>query len=124
MQVYRVYKHPTKGFAALPSGFNWTAAAFSLLWALGNNLWGPSTLLFIGWGSCIAGIVAGIQMNLQILSLAFLAVAVLLPLWAGMNAMDWLEGNLKKKGFHLVNKVRAQSANGAIRTTQQKKGNR
>ena len=122
MQVYRVYHHPTKGYAALPSGFNWSAAIFSVIWTASNSLWGPSSLLFIGWSACIAGIAIGSNMGMQMLALTFLALAVTLPLWAGMNAMSWLENNLKKKGFLLVNKVRAQSPSGAIKTTQQKSG--
>lgn len=120
MQIYRVYQHPQRGYAAITSGFNWSAAVFSLIWTLSNNLWGPSFLLFLGWSASIAGIVTGGAMNLAIVSLAFVGLAVLMPLWAGMSAMNWLDGNLQKQGYNLVNKVRAQTSQGAIMTTQRK----
>lgn len=124
MQVYRVYHHPVQGYAAITSGFNWSAAVMNLFWTLSKSLWGPSFLLLIGWIACIVGVVAGGRMNLQILALAFVALGVLLPLWSGMSAMGWQEKQLKKKGYNLVNKVRAKSANGAIHTTRQKAGGR
>lgn len=120
MQIYRVYQHPQRGYAAITSGFNWPAAIFSLIWALSNSLWLPSFLLFIGWCATIAGIAFSGLMNLPMVSLAFVGLGALMPLWAGMNAMDWLEGNLKNQGYNLVNKVRAQSSQGAIMTTQRK----
>lgn len=124
MQVYRVYHHPTQGYAAITSGFNWSAAVMNLFWTMSNSLWGPSFLLLIGWIACIAGIVTAGRMNLQMLALTFVALGVLLPLWSGMSAMGWQEKQLKKKGFNLVNKVRAKSGNGAIHTTRQKAGNK
>lgn len=120
MQVYRVYQHPVQGYATLVSGFNWPAAIFSLLWTLANNLWGPSFILLLGYGFCLAGVVAGMQMNLTLLAMTFLAIAVFLPIWAGMSAMKWQEQKLAKQGYRLVHKVRAQSAQGAIQTTQRK----
>lgn len=120
MQIYRVYQHPKQGYAAITSGFNWTAAVFSLIWTLSNNLWGPSALLFLGWSCAIAGIVFGGVVNLPLLSLTFVGLAVLMPLWAGMNAMSWLDKGLQKQGYNLVNKVRANTSQGAIMTTQRK----
>ena len=120
MQIYRVYKHPQRGYAAITSGFNWTAAVFSLIWTLSNNLWGPSFLLFLGWSSAIAGVLIAGAVNLPMLSLTFVGLAVLMPLWAGMNAMSWLDKGLQKQGYNLVNKVRAQTSQGAILTTQRK----
>ncbi|WP_028304174.1 hypothetical protein [Oceanospirillum maris] len=120
MQIYRVYKHPQRGFAAITSGFNWSAAVFSLMWTLSSSLWGPSFLLLLGWVFAIAGITAGGIMHLPMVSMAFLGLATLLPLWAGMSATNWLEGNLKKQGYSLVNKVRANTSQGAIVTTQRK----
>ena len=120
MQIYRVYQHPQRGFAAITSGFNWSAAIFSLMWTLSCSLWGPSFLLFIGWSVAVSGIVAGGILHLPMISMAFLGLATLLPLWAGMSATNWLEGNLKKEGYSLVNKVRASTSQGAIVTTQHK----
>ncbi|MDX1319533.1 MAG: hypothetical protein R3204_07600 [Oceanospirillum sp.] len=120
MQIYRVYQHPQRGYAAITSGFNWTAAIFSLIWTLSNNLWGPSFLLFLGWSVSIAGVVIAGAMNLPMVSMTFVGLAVLMPLWAGMNAMKWLEKGLHKQGYNLVNKVRAQTSQGAIMTTQRK----
>lgn len=120
MQIYRVYQHPVQGYTALTSGFNWSAAIFSLIWTLANNLWGASVILFLGYSASIAGVVIGMQMNLTLLALTFLAIVVLLPIWTGMNAMTWQAQKLGKQGYHLVNKVRAQSALGAIQTTQRK----
>lgn len=120
MQIYRVYQHPQRGYVAITSGFNWTAALFSLIWTLSNNLWGPSFLLFLGWSAAIAGVVVGGAMNLSIVALGFVGLGVLMPLWAGMHAMRWLDKNLQKQGYHLVNKVRAQTSQGAIMTTQRK----
>jgi len=120
MQIYRVYQHPQRGYVAITSGFNWPAAIFSLIWTLSNNLWGPSTLLFLGWSASIAGIFAAGAMHLPMISLTFVGLATLLPLWAGMNAMRWQEAGLKKQGYNLVNKVRAKTSRGAIVTTQHK----
>ncbi|WP_086481082.1 hypothetical protein [Oceanospirillum sanctuarii] len=120
MQIYRVYQHPQRGYAAITSGFNWTAALFSLIWTLSNNLWGPSFLLFLGWSASLAGIFIAGAMNLPMVSMAFVGLAVLMPLWAGMNAMNWLDKGLRKQGYNLVNKVRAQTSQGAITTTQRK----
>ncbi|MFG1488490.1 hypothetical protein ABMA58_04515 [Oceanospirillum sp. HFRX-1_2] len=120
MQIYRVYQHPQRGYAAITSGFNWTAALFSLIWTLSNNLWGPSFLLFLGWSTALAGIFIAGAMNLPMVSMTFVGLAVLMPLWAGMNAMNWLDKGLHKQGYNLVNKVRAQTSQGAIMTTQRK----
>ncbi|OOV88839.1 hypothetical protein [Oceanospirillum linum] len=120
MQIYRVYQHPQRGYAAITSGFNWTAALFSLIWTLSNNLWGPSFLLFLGWSTSIAGIFIAGMMGLPMVSMTFVGLAVLMPLWAGMNAMKWLDQGLQKQGYNLVNKVRAQTSQGAIMTTQRK----
>ncbi|OPX56499.1 hypothetical protein SAMN02745127_01866 [Oceanospirillum multiglobuliferum] len=120
MQVYRVYQHPVQGYAALVSGFNWSAAIFSMLWTMANNLWGPSFILLLGYGFCLTGVIVGMQMNLTLLALTFLAIAVFLPIWSGMSAMTWQEQKLAKQGYRLVHKVRAQSAQGAIQTTQRK----
>lgn len=120
MQIYRVYHHPHQGYTAITSGFNWAAAAFSLIWTLSNNLWTPSALLFLGWSAGITGMLVTKTFNMPELSMTFLAIAVLMPLWAGMQATLWQDKQLQKKGYHLINKVRAQTAKGAIQTTQQK----
>lgn len=120
MQIYRVYQHPQKGYAAITSGFNWTSALFSLIWTLSNNLWGPSFLLFLGWSASIAGILVAGAMNLPMVSMAFVGLAVLMPLWSGMNATNWLDKSLRQQGYNLVNKVRAKTSQGAIMTTQRK----
>lgn len=120
MQIYRVYHHPQQGYTSFVSGFNWLAAIFSLLWTLANNLWGPSAMLFLGWSIGLSGVFIARYIDLPMLSLAFLAIAVLMPLWAGMYAMRWQDAYLQKKGYKLISKIRAHSAQAAIATAQKK----
>ena len=114
MQIFHVYQHPQRGYLAITSGFNWAAAIFSLIWTLSNNLWGPSFLLLIGWSSVTAGITAAGVMGLPMISLVFVGLGALMPLWAGMKATEWLETRLQKQGYNLINKVRAQTAQGQL----------
>ncbi len=115
MQVYRVYRHRTKGYKAVPTGFSFSAFVTSFIWAAANSLWGKAFLLFLGFISMIVAVGAGVHLNFPMLSLSGVAGLAILPLWSGMQGQQWICGSLESQGYNLVLRIRSLDAAAAIK---------
>ena len=119
MSTFRVYKHPTQGFATVKEGFSWPALCFGPLWLLFKQLW----LFAVAWitASVILSSIEGISDEVGMASERMTVVYLLvgggyLALWLipAFRGNSWRAKNLPKRGYKLVTTVQAKTADVAV----------
>ena len=130
MREHKVYKHETKGYAAVKVGFAWYGFLFSIIWLIFKSLffWLASiTILLIIFASVFDFSENTILKPITLYSAKeWLMVAFVLgiPILVGFKGNKWISGNLENKGYHLIQKIPTTSIKEAIIQTQNEKSNK
>ena len=125
MRVYKVYKHPKKDtYEAIKIGFAWPPFLcsflifpFGLLWLLDRRLYLISILYAIPYlflnalNSEIRVLVNEVSIKVYLLILCIYFLPWLL---VGFKGNQWSHNNFKKKGYPLIQTVKARTTKSAI----------
>lgn len=101
---------PQDGPVLIKEGFNWPAAAFTVVWALWSRLWWPAGIIFV-FGALLT-VVADLLGADQIIQTA---ASIGLAIIVGYCANDWHRIKLRRAGFHIQGVVVADNLDGARR---------
>lgn len=114
MKTFEVYSHPAHGYEAVKSGFSWPAFFFTWIWAFSKGLviHGFATIVVF---ATLFGLEKyyegqrqpGAQVYMMLLQFG---LACLL----GIAGNTWRVDRLKKRGFHHIKTLEAQTAYAAI----------
>ena len=125
MKVFKVYKHPKKDtYEAIKIGFDWPPFLcsflifpFGLVWLLGRRLYLISILYAIPYlflnalSSEIRVLVNEVSIKVYLLILCIYFLPWLL---VGFKGNQWAHNNFKKKGYPLIQTVKARTRKSAI----------
>jgi hypothetical protein len=108
MKIYAVYIRPEAGAQQKPvfikEGFNFAALVFTAFWALYQRLWVPMLLMAafeVGLGAMV---------HTKILSLPSIGALNLgYHVIVGMQANDWVQSRLRRRGYVLADIAAADS---------------
>jgi hypothetical protein len=119
MKQFRVYKHPTLGFAAVKVGFSWPAFFFNGLWMLVKQPWTWAGMWFVAYGTLvlITAVANASHAEAALLRLlAFLLVIAYftLLLVPGLKGNKWCGAALIKRGYNSLATVEAKTPAFAI----------
>jgi hypothetical protein len=119
MKLFRVYAHPTKGLDAVKAGFSWPAFFFGFYWMLVKKLWGLAGIWFAMY--FFLGLVDDLTESAQsrpdlqtLMSLVLVVFYFALWLIPGFKGNEWRTQNLDRRGYELLNAVRAEHPDAAI----------
>ena len=115
MRIYTIHLPPRFGPldadpVTVKEGFNWTAAIFTVLWALWHRMW----LVAIGLlaaSAAIGGAAAVLGLGPESKAALSLGYAVLV----GFHANDWRRGSLGRRDYEDAGIVAAPRADAALR---------
>lgn len=115
MQVYTVHTRPLSAepdreIVLVKEGFNWSAALFSLVWALANGLWMAASLILVG------GVAIELALSLSgadPLTAAAAALAYLLVI--GYQGNGWLRATHEGRGWRMAGVSAAPDRDAALR---------
>ncbi len=115
MRIYTIYLPPRFGPpdadpVIVKEGFNWAAAIFTVLWALGHRMWLAAIGLLVTSAAIGAG-VAFLGLGPESRAALTLGYAVLV----GFHANDWRRRSLERKDFEDAGIVAAPRADAALR---------
>ncbi len=115
MRIYTIHLPPRFGPpdadpVTVKEGFNWAAAIFTGLWALGHRMWRTATLLLVASAAIGAG---ATLLGLGPESRAALAFGY--AVLVGFHANDWRRGALERRGYEDAGIVAAPRADAALR---------
>ena len=111
MKVFTVYKHPTKGYAAVKVGFSWPAFFFSGFWMIGKGF----LFLSIFYLIAIPAINIYLYDGPQTPNEWFIAfIGVLLWFYPGFYGNSWLNKKYINKGYTGAKAIPATSKEAAI----------
>jgi hypothetical protein len=128
MKVFKVYKHNTKGYAAVKVGFSWPALFFSAFWCLIKGFFFLFLFfLIVNWALILYALILEINltkygniMSNEVFawyaanSLGVLIVSLILLFIPGFKGNAWLDKKYIKKGYALVESIPAISKKAAI----------
>ena len=111
MKVFTVYKHPTKGYAAVKVGFSWPAFFFSGFWMIGKGF----LFLSIFYLIAIPAINIYLYDGPQTPNEWFIAfIGVLLWFYPGFYGNSWLNKKYNDNGYYEIKAIPAMSKEAAI----------
>lgn len=128
MKVFKIYKHQTKGYAAVKTGFSWPALFFSAFWCLTKGFFFLFLFfLIVNWALIAYALILEINMakygnimSNEVLawyvanSAGVLVVSLILFFIPGFKGNAWLDKKYLKKGYLLLDSVPANSKKAAI----------
>ena len=114
MKTFDVYKHPTRGYEVVKTGFSWPAFFFSWIWAFIKKLWGYGFAV-LGILIVLALIEGGFELEgseggVWVMILIQLGVLI----WFGQMGNKWRNSNLKKRGYEHIQTLQAETSDAAI----------
>jgi hypothetical protein len=130
MRQHKVYKHETKGYAAVKVGFAWYGLFFSFIWLIFKSLffWLSLIAIFLIIFSFTFNFsentflkpLAFYSSKEWLFPISFLSVSFLV----GFKGNYWVSRNLENKGYHLIQKIPSISSKEAIIQTQNEKSDK
>ena len=111
MKQFDILTNPQGDIKAVKKGWNWIAALFGMFWAFFNKLW------FIGIMILLISLLASILTPLLgegVDDLISFVIGLLIFFFCGGNGNEWLEKDLKKRGYEYKQTVSAETSEGAI----------
>ena len=115
MRIYTIHLPPRFGPpganpAIVKEGFNWAAAIFTVLWALGHRMWLAAIGLLVASAAIGAGAtLLGLGPESRAALMGGYAVLV------GFHANDWRRRSLERRGFDDAGIVAAPRVDAALR---------
>ena len=117
-KLFNIYEHPTQGIEAVKVGFSWPAFFITVIWMMVHRLW-HLAVLWIGLYA-IVHVAEGFVERMEDSTLTFLLLFVVLIAWGalclipGLRGNSWREKNLVRRGYSLIQTIRAESGGDAI----------
>ena len=115
MRIYTIHLPPRFGPlnadpVTVKEGFNWAAAIFTVLWALGHRMW-LAAIGLLAAGAAIGAGAAFLGLGPESRAALTIGYAVLV----GFHANDWRRRSLGRKDFEDAGIVAAPRADAALR---------
>jgi len=118
MKTFQIYEHPTFKLEVVKVGFNWPAFCFGILWMLFCRLWDKALLwLCLSIAINVIGAVIDTSSDEELQAVSYvilLGAYTCLLLIPGFQGNSWRSGNLRNRGYQLVNTVQAPTRDAAI----------
>lgn len=114
IKTFQVFKHPMLGYQAVKVGFSWPGLFFSGIWLLLKKLWGYA-FVFLIISVVLSFIEAGFEEQKSLSGMVLvLWLEIGVYIFVGVKGNEWCVRNLQKRGFQLVETLRAETPDEAI----------
>jgi len=115
MKTYAVYWLPPQGIEAIRTGFSWPALLLGIIWLIIKKLWMITALWTALFILLIVASAYTQKMNSVFLSIVIIFGNFALLLLPGFKGNEWWANNLKRRGYHYVRSVEAESPEDAMK---------